>query len=742
MGNKHQQLKLHQSFIFNPKHYRLFALGLFSFLCAYIVASTFTPVKNSDAAQEIHVENTQTGYYLTITIPDDVVNLNVDSTPGGQLASAATSVNVKTNSPNGYKLYLSTASSTDNNMYKDGDASNVDTGYYFSPAPGTPETPAKLGQNNWGFTLTAQDTPVPADNPVWSAVPLLNNQTQLAETSSANLPDGTNYPIYYGIKANISLPTGSYSTTVTYTALSEGVNLPTMQSFTSAECAALSDNQSIYLNDSRDGKLYRITKMLDGHCWMNQNLALDGVDEYGNLRTLTPNDSNVTSNHTFPEGVDIENGTTSEYDIAQIYTGNATSTTTNCGSYPDCIVSSEPYGNLYNWNAATATVGKQSTTGTVTESICPKGWRLPDDTGDFSYANLMGKYGLPTTGTSNHSAVQTAQKTPLNFPVAGDYISSSINQTRFGFYQSRTVSPSDTDRVSVFLINAELGQFGPRYEGPSSKLFGFSVRCVFGGQADEIMQNFTAAQCTNLAESTATADNRKTMIDSRDGKFYTISKLADGNCWMTSNLALDGMDGLGTVRTLTPSDSNVTTNRPLATNITNGTSGAYDAVQIYAGKSDLTTTSCGSYPYCVVSDVKYGNLYNWNAATAGVGKQATTGTVTESVCPNGWQIPNNTGGKSFNSLMSAYHLPTTNVTGDGTAVQSLQKVPLYFSLTGYYTTYRAWTGINAYYWSRTVTSSANYAYSVLIGSENGDFQPQRDNALKWYGLAVRCVFGS
>ncbi|MBQ6394196.1 hypothetical protein IJH97_00350, partial [Candidatus Saccharibacteria bacterium] len=75
----HQQLKLHQSFIFNPKHYRLFALGLFSFLCAYVVACTFTPVRNSDAAQEIRVENSHTGYYLTITIPDDVVTLAVDS---------------------------------------------------------------------------------------------------------------------------------------------------------------------------------------------------------------------------------------------------------------------------------------------------------------------------------------------------------------------------------------------------------------------------------------------------------------------------------------------------------------------------------------------------------------------------------------------------------------------------------------------------------------------------------------
>ncbi|MBR0403526.1 hypothetical protein IJI55_03205, partial [Candidatus Saccharibacteria bacterium] len=78
-GTKTKQLTIHQSLIFSSRAYRNFALGLFSFLCTYVVACTFTPVRNSDAAQEIRVENSHTGYYLTITIPDDVVTLAVDS---------------------------------------------------------------------------------------------------------------------------------------------------------------------------------------------------------------------------------------------------------------------------------------------------------------------------------------------------------------------------------------------------------------------------------------------------------------------------------------------------------------------------------------------------------------------------------------------------------------------------------------------------------------------------------------
>ena len=458
-------------------YYRDFLAGSGAFLIAFIVAGTLAPVESSDATQEITVSNSHTGYYLTITIPDDTVSLNVEATSAGQLASAATSVNVKTNSPAGYQLYLSTASSSDNNMYKDGSSSNSSVGY-FSPVSGSLSSPSSLSQNNWGFTLTEVSTPVPADTAVWAAVPTLNNQVSLDTVSAANLPDGTDYTIYYGVNASTALPEGSYSTTVTYTAVSDGVNLPTMQDFTSAECDAMSTSQSIYLSDSRDDKLYRITKMADGHCWMSQNLALDGTDAYGNVRVLSVNDSNVTQNRTLAEN--ITDGTASAHNVVQIYSGNADSTTTDCGSYAYCVTSDEPYGNLYNWTAATAGVGLQATTGTVTESICPKGWRLPDNTGDFSYANLMGKYSLPTTNTSGAgSSVQVAQQAPLYFPLAGSYYGSATSQQgRTTYYWSRTINSSNTSNAYNAYFNAGDGSFFPQTN--HNKYFGFSVRCVYG----------------------------------------------------------------------------------------------------------------------------------------------------------------------------------------------------------------------------------------------------------------------
>lgn len=65
------------------------------------------------------------------------------------------------------------------------------------------------------------------------------------------------------------------------------------------------------------------------------------------------------------------------------------------------------------------------------------------------------------------------------------------------------------------------------------------------------MQDMTPAECAKV-----TPREKKRLIDRRDGKYYWVEKLQDGNCWMTQNLALD----LSTSTALTPSDSDVAAN--------------------------------------------------------------------------------------------------------------------------------------------------------------------------------------
>ena len=76
------------------------------------------------------------------------------------------------------------------------------------------------------------------------------------------------------------------------------------------------------------------------------------------------------------------------------------------------------------------------------------------------------------------------------------------------------------------------------------------------------MQDMTTEICQNTkgtdGNSTITPGHEvhRRLIDTRDGKAYWVARLADGNCWMTQNLALD----LSTGKTLTPSDSDVAGN--------------------------------------------------------------------------------------------------------------------------------------------------------------------------------------
>ncbi len=62
------------------------------------------------------------------------------------------------------------------------------------------------------------------------------------------------------------------------------------------------------------------------------------------------------------------------------------------------------------------------------------------------------------------------------------------------------------------------------------------------------MQEMTSAVCDGVIIGTTAQ-----LKDVRDGKYYWVTKLADGKCWMTQNLDLD----LSTSKALTSADSDV-----------------------------------------------------------------------------------------------------------------------------------------------------------------------------------------
>ena len=430
------------------------------------------------------------------------------------------------------------------------------------------------------------------------------------------------------------------------------------------------------LTDTRDNNTYTISKLADGKCWMTQNLRIAG-------KTITPADSNVTTNYTIPSS--SLSGFTS-HDTSNAY------------------VDSD--GGFYTWYTATAGTGTQSmSSGNTSVSICPKGWRLPTGGSSGEFKKLYNYYNSSSALTSS----------PVNIALSGNiYSSSRSNQGSNGHYWSSTVN-SISNAYYLFLNTSHV------YPALSSiEYYGSSVRCIAEDKLslDNIanMQDMTPEVCaaTTTPNKTATTLDidgshagdpnyvpTKTLNDTRDNNTYTVSKLADGKCWMTQNLRIAG-------KTITPADSDVTSNYTIPASSINGFS-SYDTSNAY-----------------VDSD---GGFYTWYAATAGTGTRSLSSqgyNTSVSICPKGWKLP--TSGNSNSEFRTLYDNYSSSPT--------LRSNPVNLTLSGNVSSSSHYgQGSYGYYWSSTV-NSGYYAYPLGLDTPYVYFM---NDTNKFLGLSVRCL---
>ncbi len=131
-------------------------------------------------------------------------------------------------------------------------------------------------------------------------------------------------------------------------------------------------------------------------------------------------------------------------------------------------------GNYYSWGAATAGQASYITGDSVEResmhSICPKGWRLPPNSGDRSYASLFEAYGALV---SLKAGAQDIRLGPLYFVYGGNTYSKSLNGAgSVGNYWSSTATGGAS--------NAYLMMFSDRItvSNGMNRNMGYSVRCV------------------------------------------------------------------------------------------------------------------------------------------------------------------------------------------------------------------------------------------------------------------------
>lgn len=208
---------------------------LFTFLATLFISSSLTPVRNSSAEDVAAVINSS-GYFINLTSGNSgVVAIDLNTNASGAIGLAKDTINIKSNAPNGYDLYLSmnNGETDGNRLYKDGSSSSA---HYIAPTSGTFSAPAVLDTNSWGYALANTTTGLPAEganfneqyNPaipdntsLWAGVPLAGNEQLIQTITTPDTTTGINTDIYYGVKANTTLPSGSYKGTITYTAVAK-----------------------------------------------------------------------------------------------------------------------------------------------------------------------------------------------------------------------------------------------------------------------------------------------------------------------------------------------------------------------------------------------------------------------------------------------------------------------------------------------------------------------------------------
>ena len=421
----------------------------------------------------------------------------------------------------------------------------------------------------------------------------------------------------------------------------------TMQNFSDAEAAAMVTNEVKTLVDSRDNKKYTVSKLADGNIWMTKNLSFTGT-------TLTPADSNVSETVTM-NWDNLAGGTNS-------YTGP---------QYQDSGTAVGGY--WYNYAAASAkSVTGDSTTDEATQSICPAGWRLPTHDEQQTIVSYVTQFG-PS-------------------PTDGAYDNGAINAATFTYYWSSTAASADK-RYGLYFSGTDMNtRIGSRN---GDRGMGLHVRCVYDGN-NRTMQNFSAAD----VQSMSTGDTA-VLTDARDGQNYTVTKLSDGNVWMTRNLAI-GCDGTGqtygtnnVARTLTSADSNVFVDYSLPTT-TNSSGNNYN----------------NSYTTC---DAEFGAYYNYAAASAkSVIGSSNTNIAAYDICPAGWRLPTNTEQSAILSDVSIFNPSKEGYWYNG-----------------------SFSNNNAGGWWSSVASNATSRYYLRY--ENNALSVYSPSSGRYLAIAVRCI---
>ena len=428
-------------------NFSIFSLFL---IFGFTILSIFAPIFGSNATnnstQELAAEINPV---ISLSAPTEL-SFNINPTATGVFDSKELTVNISTNAIKGYELYFSSEDEQTNMKHTTPSITQSISSTFTGSLTST-----NMQNNTWGYSLNNTD---------FKSIPKKTEQVKLKDLNTYPTPAERTQSIYFGVKADTTLPSGTYEKNVVFTAVAHAnpphprgiFTISNMQQMTAHVCKAsttplatatqLDTDGSHHgdpnyvptktLTDTRDNNTYTVSKLADDKCWMTQNLRIAG-------KTLTPDDSDVTSNYTIP--VSSISGFSS-FDTSNAY------------------VNSD--GGFYDWYTATAGTGTRSlsTDGqNTTASICPKGWRLPTGGNNGEFQTLY----------NNYPSISALRSNLLNFNLSG-LANNSLRyyQGSNGYYWSSTVYLSS----DAYGMNLDTSGVNPASR--NNKALGFSVRCI------------------------------------------------------------------------------------------------------------------------------------------------------------------------------------------------------------------------------------------------------------------------
>ena len=482
---------------------------------------------------------------LAISVPSScTLSSSVDSEHSASIVNGryeegigTTTLSTFCNDKNGYSVYAigDSLNSEGNNTLVSDINSNYDIPSGTATSGDTSNWAMKLSLKAGDISTTPPSIIDPFTN--YSTVPTYWTRVATISASTTDMEKGSSFTTTYATYISPTQAAGTYLGQVKYLLTHPSTAPPAstyiMQEVADWEDELTNEGDSVVAFDNRDGKSYWVTRLADGNLWMTSNLDLDiggtntaplnsnntdisttasgsgiysaGYTEQDGVWTWSPVSTAITSSY-YISGTSVKpsawptNNYTTPYSAeggdTYYYTSNTTGNDTRYNSLQACKNASHTEdeckhyfaGNYYNWSAAIASNNSTNIGSTAEEiasnSICPKGWRLPNasqtDNVNNEFGRMLYEEGITAALSNGNESVGYAtggfnklRSNPYYFVRSGSIYGGTLTDPSvYGFYWSSTVS-SSTYAYSLSFSGTDI------YPARNySRFTGRSVRCV------------------------------------------------------------------------------------------------------------------------------------------------------------------------------------------------------------------------------------------------------------------------